>query len=185
MRARRERILIWGTSPSRISLLGCPHQPAAYLPLLLLCFAAEDPKPEPKAEKEKPIDYEAMLNDKLSKGITREKNANVLIWKAFGPSWKAINEYAADYFKRLASRSRRKRASTSSACVHLCSSNSNSNPRKPTRSNRNPQPGNGHGPRGIIRTSPHGSDSTRNHSASYSKPPVGQNASPPACLQRG
>src|SRR5579864_282297 len=31
------------------------------------------------------VDYEAALNDRLGKGITPEKNANVLLWKAFGP----------------------------------------------------------------------------------------------------
>src|SRR5437764_836871 len=31
------------------------------------------------------IDYEAALNERLGKGITPEKNANVLIWQALGP----------------------------------------------------------------------------------------------------
>jgi hypothetical protein len=32
------------------------------------------------------IDYAAALNERMSKGITPENNANVLIWKALGPS---------------------------------------------------------------------------------------------------
>jgi hypothetical protein len=36
-------------------------------------------------DKEGYIDYETALNERLSKGITPEKNANVLIWKAIGP----------------------------------------------------------------------------------------------------
>ncbi len=31
------------------------------------------------------VDYEAALNERMGKGITPEKNANVLLWKAFGP----------------------------------------------------------------------------------------------------
>ena len=31
------------------------------------------------------IDYPTALNERLSKGITPENNANVLIWKALGP----------------------------------------------------------------------------------------------------
>src|SRR5713226_3129805 len=31
------------------------------------------------------IDYPTALHDRLSKGITTETNANVLIWKALGP----------------------------------------------------------------------------------------------------
>src|SRR6266851_7581674 len=31
------------------------------------------------------IDYAAALNERLGKGVTRENNANVLIWKALGP----------------------------------------------------------------------------------------------------
>src|SRR5262245_62738862 len=31
------------------------------------------------------VDYEAALNERLGKGITPEKNANVLLWMAMGP----------------------------------------------------------------------------------------------------
>ena len=31
------------------------------------------------------IDYVAALNERMSKGVTPENNANVVIWKAFGP----------------------------------------------------------------------------------------------------
>src|SRR4051812_9939304 len=46
------------------------------------------------------IDYEAALNDRLGKGITPEKNANVLIWKALGPRPEGGRMHA-DYFKRM------------------------------------------------------------------------------------
>lgn len=36
-------------------------------------------------DKPKSVDYQAQLNDKLGKGIETEKNACVLLWKAFGP----------------------------------------------------------------------------------------------------
>jgi hypothetical protein len=31
------------------------------------------------------VDYPAALNERLSKGVTPENNANVLIWQALGP----------------------------------------------------------------------------------------------------
>jgi hypothetical protein len=45
------------------------------------------------------IDYAAALNERLGKGIKPEDNANVLLWKAFGPHprWKM----PPDYFKLL------------------------------------------------------------------------------------
>ncbi len=80
-----------------------------WIPLFLLCVlvcAADDKKPEPKEKDKAPapklpigkdttyatgpldkygyIDYEAALNERLSKGIKPEQNANVLLWKAFG-----------------------------------------------------------------------------------------------------
>jgi hypothetical protein len=47
------------------------------------------------------LDYEAALNDRLGKGITPEKNANVLIWKALGPRPEGGKGMPAEYFKRL------------------------------------------------------------------------------------
>jgi hypothetical protein len=65
--------------------------------LLVLVFVAQD-KPVTKLpvgkdttyvtgplDKDGYIDFEAALNERLGKGITPDKNANVLLWKAFGP----------------------------------------------------------------------------------------------------
>lgn len=65
-------------------------------PLLLLALAAADPPPKPALP-----DYEAMLNDRLGKGITPERNANVLIWKALGPRPEGGKGMPPEYFKRL------------------------------------------------------------------------------------
>jgi hypothetical protein len=64
---------------------------------LLVLFAISAP-PEPKPAD---IDYEARLNDILAKGITPEKNANVLIWKALGPTPEGGKPLPAEFFKRL------------------------------------------------------------------------------------
>jgi hypothetical protein len=47
------------------------------------------------------VDYRAALNDRLGKGITPEKNAVVLLWKALGPTPAGSQEMPAEYFKRL------------------------------------------------------------------------------------
>ncbi len=83
------------------------------LPLLLFVLLAAEDKPTPKLplgkettyvsgplDKEGYIDYEAALNDRLGKGITPEKNANVLLWKALGPTPEG-KTMPADYFKWL------------------------------------------------------------------------------------
>jgi len=46
------------------------------------------------------IDYAAALNERLSKGVTPDKNANVLIWKAIGPRPEG-KEMPAEFYKRL------------------------------------------------------------------------------------
>ena len=88
-------------------------------PLLLLCLVPADDKPFPPFpvskettyllapfDKEGYIDYEAALNKRLGEGITPEKNAVVLLWKAFGrtSSWQdsTVKPMPPDYFKRLA-----------------------------------------------------------------------------------
>ncbi len=68
------------------------------IPLVLCLLLAAEEKPVPKVpvgkettvvdgplDKEGYIDYVAALNERLGKGITPERNANVLIWKAIGP----------------------------------------------------------------------------------------------------
>jgi hypothetical protein len=82
--------------------------------LLLLLVVAADDKPAPKfpvgrettyvtgpLDKDGYIDYQAALNDRLGKGITPDQNANVLLWKALGPTPGGSNRMPAEYFKRL------------------------------------------------------------------------------------
>jgi hypothetical protein len=47
------------------------------------------------------LDYQAALNDRLGKEITPEKNANVLLWKAIGPTPEGGDGMPAEYFKWL------------------------------------------------------------------------------------
>jgi hypothetical protein len=86
---------------------------ALLLPSLLLgCVAAEPPESKVPVGKETTyatgpidkhgyIDYEAALNDLLGKGISPDKNANVLLWKAFGPAPEGGKGMPPEFFKRL------------------------------------------------------------------------------------
>lgn len=47
------------------------------------------------------VDYEAALNERLGKGITPEKNANVLLWKALGPRPEGGKGMPPEYFEAL------------------------------------------------------------------------------------
>src|SRR5665213_1460390 len=47
------------------------------------------------------IDYEAALNDRLGKGVIPEKNANVLLWKALGPTPEGGKRMPTRFFKRM------------------------------------------------------------------------------------
>jgi hypothetical protein len=82
-------------------------------PLLLLSLLAAEDKPTPKfplgkettyvegpLDKDGYIDFEAALNDRLAKGVSPEKNANVLLFKALGPTPEGGRMPAA-FFKRL------------------------------------------------------------------------------------
>jgi hypothetical protein len=80
--------------------------------LLLVCAADEPPKSKVPLGKETTyvtgpldkhgyIDYEAALNERLGKGITPEKNANVLLWKALGPAPEGGKGMPPEFFKRL------------------------------------------------------------------------------------
>lgn len=80
--------------------------------ILTLCLTAEQPVRKWPIGKETTyitepvddegyIDYETALNDRLGKGITPEKNANVLIWKALGPRPEGGDGMPAAFFKRL------------------------------------------------------------------------------------
>lgn len=67
------------------------------LSLLAASLLAIQEKPKtPKTE-----DYESRLNDILSKGITPEKNANVLLWQALGPSPEGGPPMPAEFYRRL------------------------------------------------------------------------------------
>jgi len=100
---------------------------AALVPLFLfltvLGAPASDDKPKSSDEKAKPspqlplgkdttfvtgpldkdgfIDYEAALNAELSRGITPDKNANVLLIQAFGPAPEGGNGLSPDFFRWL------------------------------------------------------------------------------------
>lgn len=69
------------------------------MPLLvsLLLVALADPPPAPPKE----VDYEAELNDKLGKGVTPETNANVPLWRAFGPRPEGGSGMPAGFYQRL------------------------------------------------------------------------------------
>src|SRR5215813_7220512 len=82
--------------------------------LVLLSLVAAEDKPAPKfplgkettyvtgpLDKEGYIDYEAALNDRLGKGVTPEKNANALLWKALGPTPEGGPGMPAEFYKRL------------------------------------------------------------------------------------
>ncbi|HEV3237508.1 MAG TPA: hypothetical protein VGZ25_11000 [Gemmataceae bacterium] len=80
--------------------------------IVIFCVTAEEPARKWPIGKETTyiteplddegyIDYETALNDRLSKGVTPEKNANVLIWKALGPRPEGGDGMPAAYFKRL------------------------------------------------------------------------------------
>jgi len=84
---------------------------AASLLLLLLVPAEEKPTPKLPLGKETTyltepldkdgyVDYEAALNERMSKGIAPEKNANTLLWKLLGPKPDGLNK-PANYFQRL------------------------------------------------------------------------------------
>ena len=69
--------------------------------LLSLALAACLPFAARAEDESKPksVNYQAELNDRLGKGITAEKNACVLLWKAFGPL--PESSVPAAIFKRL------------------------------------------------------------------------------------
>jgi hypothetical protein len=68
--------------------------------LLSLLLVVDDKQPKP-ADKDGYVDYEAKLNDILAKGITPEKNANVLLWKALGPTPEGGTGMPAEFYRRL------------------------------------------------------------------------------------
>jgi len=87
---------------------------ALALPLLLFVASADEKPPAPKLplgkdttyvvgpfDKYGYIDYEAALNAEMSKGITPEKNANVLLLQVLGPAPEGGDGLPAEYFKWL------------------------------------------------------------------------------------
>jgi hypothetical protein len=77
-------------------VLAAGGQPAPKLPLGKETTYVTGP-----LDKEGYIDYEAALNDRLGKGVIPEKNANVLLWKAFGPTSEGGKRMPAEFFERL------------------------------------------------------------------------------------
>lgn len=82
------------------------------VPLLLFAVGDEPVKPKFPVGKDTTvvsgpidkngfIDYEAALNERLSKGIKPETNANVLLWKALGPKPEGGNPMPEPFFKLL------------------------------------------------------------------------------------
>ena len=93
--------------------------------LLAVLLIADDKKPDPKDQKDPKspaakltlgkdttyvmgpldkqgyVDYESALNAELSRGVTADTNANVLLWKAFGPTPEGGSGMPTAYFKWL------------------------------------------------------------------------------------
>ena len=69
-------------------------------PLLLLALFVAQPPKVPLDAAGRP-DFQAAMNDRLAKGITPERNANVLLWKALGPYPKGGTQLPPEYFERL------------------------------------------------------------------------------------
>src|SRR5438067_3435981 len=71
-------------------------------PWILLALLAPA-QPAPKAPPAAPAatDYEAELNDRLGRGVTPERNAVVLLWKALGPTPEGGPGMPAEFFRRL------------------------------------------------------------------------------------
>jgi hypothetical protein len=86
---------IIGPSVLLLSLLAADGKPAAKVPLGKETTYVTGP-----LDKEGYVDYQAALNDRLGKGITPQKNANVLLWKALGPTPEGYG-LPAEYFKQL------------------------------------------------------------------------------------
>jgi hypothetical protein len=84
------------------------------VPLLLLLLPAAEGKSVPKVPVGKEttyvtgpidddgfIDYETALNERLSKGIRPDRNANVLLWKALGPRPEGGKRMPPEFFRWL------------------------------------------------------------------------------------
>lgn len=68
--------------------------------LMLLALAAGDAPPQPGATPKEP-DYAARFNDRLREGVTAERNANALLWKAYGPAPEGGDGMPPEFFERL------------------------------------------------------------------------------------
>jgi hypothetical protein len=81
-------------------LLTLPFLAAATQPVSKFPIGKETTYVTGPLDKDGYIDYEAALNELLGKGITAETNANVLLWKAIGPTPDG-KSMPAEYFKIL------------------------------------------------------------------------------------
>src|SRR5262245_1416266 len=83
-------------------------------PLVLLAMVAGQVRPAPKLpvgketthvtgpiDKDGYVDFEAALNDRMARAVAPEKNANVLPWKALGPTPEGGIHMPPEFFKRL------------------------------------------------------------------------------------
>jgi len=107
--------------PNYFSFLGTIVMRAIF-PLLVTVFFAATSFAEPKDKKEPKrnfaigkettyvtgpvdkdgrIDYPAALSERMGKGVTAETNANVMIWKTFGPKPEGGKGMPAEFFKLM------------------------------------------------------------------------------------
>jgi hypothetical protein len=90
-------LLVWADDKPQVKPQGKPaKEPEPKLPLGKDTTYVTGP-----LDKHGYIDYEAALNAELSRGVTRDNNANVLLIKAFGPAPEGGNGLPIEYFKWL------------------------------------------------------------------------------------
>ena len=85
-----------GDSMLLLALLSAQEKPTAKFPIGKDTTIVAGP-----IDKDGYINFAAALNERIGKGITPEKNANVLIWKALGPTPEGGSGMPAEYFKLL------------------------------------------------------------------------------------
>jgi hypothetical protein len=69
--------------------------------VVVLGVPAEPAAPKIPVDPKNFVDYEKVLNERLSEGVTPQTNANVLIVRALGPKPEGGKGHPPEYFKRL------------------------------------------------------------------------------------
>ncbi len=69
--------------------------------VVVLGVPAEPAEPKIPVDPKNFVDYEKVLNERLSEGVTPQTNANVLIVRALGPKPEGGKGHPPEYFKRL------------------------------------------------------------------------------------